>query len=224
MPSESDLPVLYSFRRCPYAMRARLAIHYARCPVVLREVLLKSKPAELLRASAKGTVPVLMLPNKVVVDESLDIMYWALRQNDPEHWLPRNTADQAEVEALIAANDGFFKQALDRYKYADRYPAQTSDVYRAECETTLHKLEQRLAGQACLLNDCLSLADAAIFPFVRQFASVDSLWFEQAPYPGVRRWLNEFLAAPLFTQVMYKYPVWQSGDQPIFFPPSADQA
>lgn len=220
MTSHRGLPLLYSFRRCPYAIRARLAIHYAQCRVVLREVLLRSKPPELVRASAKGTVPVLLLPDRRVIDESLDIMRWALDQHDPDHWLRQ---DPAQTEALIATNDGPFKQALDRYKYADRFPQRAPADYRADCEVFLCALEHRLARRAFLVSDTLSLADAAILPFIRQFAGVDPHWFAQAPYPQLRRWLNEFLGAPLFTQVMDKYPVWQAGHQPIFFPPDSAQ-
>jgi glutathione S-transferase len=200
-------PIFYSFRRCPYAMRARLAIAYSNVDVELREVELRNKPQAMLLISPKGTVPVLQLENGKVLDESLDIMFWALQQNDAEHWLNATGLDHAK--ALILFNDERFKYYLDRYKYADRYPAYSELYYRQQGELFLADLESVLSQNAYLSGDQFSLADAAILPFVRQFCAVDPLWFKCSPYPALRQWLNYFLASSLFKQVMTKYPCWQ---------------
>lgn len=193
------LPILYSFRRCPYAIRARLALRAAGVPVALREVVLRSKPAELLAASAKGTVPVLVLPDGTVLDQSLDIMRWALAQHDPLGWLRQAEAD--EVQSLIALNDQRFKPLLDGYKYA-RSPADAEACRDEAVALMLAPLEQRLAHHAHLLREDASLVDMALLPFVRQFAAVDAAWFGTAPLPRLRAWLQRLTAAPLFLSVM----------------------
>ena len=201
-------PILYSFRRCPYAMRARLAIAYAGVTVELREIELRNKPQAMLLISPKGTVPVLQLENGKVLDESLDIMLWALQQNDPEHWL--KVASLANAKALVRRNDEKFKYYLDRYKYADRYPVYSELYYRQQGELFLADLEGLLTQSVFLCGEHFSLADAAILPFIRQFCAVDPLWFKASPYPLLRQWLNHFLASSLFKQVMTKYPYWQA--------------
>ena len=192
--------LLYSFRRCPYAMRARLALRYSGVCVRIIEVSLKAKPAEMLALSPKGTVPVLSV-NGEVIDESLAIMQWALAQHDPDNW--RLQGDPS-VLALIDENDQGFKYHLDRYKYAERYPEYPMEHYRAEGEVFLQKLEGLLADRAYLLAHHPSLADMALAPFVRQFAHVDRDWFARAPYPRLQRWLEAFLQSPLFIGVMAK--------------------
>jgi len=192
--------LLYSFRRCPYAMRARLALRYSGVCVRIIEVSLKAKPAEMLALSPKGTVPVLSV-NGEVIDESLAIMQWALAQHDPDNW--RLQGDPS-VLALIDENDQGFKYHLDRYKYAERYPEYPMEHYRAEGEVFLQKLEGLLADRAYLLAHHPSLADMAMAPFVRQFAHVDRDWFARAPYPRLQRWLEAFLQSPLFIGVMAK--------------------
>jgi len=189
------VPVLYSFRRCPYAMRARMALLISGTPFELREVALRNKPPEMIAASPKGTVPVLMLPDGGVIDESLDIMRHALAQHDPEHWLAGDDA------AIIAANDGPFKHHLDRYKYADRRGGNP-DSDRAEGLAFLDGLEPRLAGSANLCGEGRSLTDIALLPFVRQFAAVDRSWFDVQPLPGLQRWLRAHLASALFMAAM----------------------
>lgn len=193
--------LLYSFRRCPYAMRARLALRYSGIPVRIIEVSLKAKPAEMLALSPKGTVPVLSADGGVI-DESLAIMQWALARHDPDDWLLQG--DPA-VLALIAENDQGFKYHLNRYKYAERYPEQPMEHYRAEGEVFLQTLEGLLSGRGYLLADHPSLADMALAPFVRQFAHVDRDWFASAPYPGLQCWLEAFLQSPLFIGVMAKH-------------------
>ena len=216
----SSLPLLYSFRRCPYAMRARLGILFAGLTVELREVMLKSKPAQMLAISPKGTVPVLQLPAEVgaealVIEESREIMEWALRQNDPHGLLD---CDLSRAHALIDQNDNEFKHWLDRYKYFDRYPELTQVQYRERGEVFLQVLEELLAGSEYLLGDRVSMADIAVMPFVRQFAHVDQAVFYSLPYPQLQRWLKRWLEHPLFQQVMIKFQPWQEGDEPVRFP------
>jgi glutathione S-transferase len=206
------LPVLYSFRRCPYAMRARLALASSRLAYELREVVLRSKPPELLAASPKGTVPVLVLPGGDVIDESLDVMLWALRQHDPDGWL---AGDFNSMMALIAGNDGDFKQHLDRYKYPNRYADEHSDdaqrfgeSHRAAGATWLASLQHQLREQNFLFGNRASLADMAVLPFVRQFAHTDAVWFATQPWPQLAEWLAHFEASALYQGVMNKQAPW----------------
>lgn len=192
--------LLYSFRRCPYAMRARLALRYSGVAVRIIEVSLKAKPAEMLKLSPKGTVPVLSVEGRVI-EESLEIMQWALAQHDPDDWLLQGDPGML---ALIAENDQVFKHHLNRYKYAERYPEQSMEHYRAEGEVFLQKLETLLADREYLLADHLSLADVALMPFVRQFAHVDREWFASTRYGRLQAWLQRFLDSPLFMAVMAK--------------------
>ena len=199
------LPVLYSYRRCPYAMRARMALKYAGVPVEIREISLRDKPKSMLEASPKGTVPVLVLQDGQVLAQSLEIMYWALAQRDEDAWL---AVDLEHAQALIEENDGDFKYALDRYKYPDRYPEQQQLFYRAQGEVFLQKLETLLAAHPYLLSARLSMADIAIFPFIRQFAAVDAVWFAQASYPKARVWLAGLVGSTLFESIMQKQPTF----------------
>lgn len=208
----ADLPVLYSFRRCPYAMRARLALAVSCTPVALREVVLRDKPAALLAASPKATVPVLVLADGTVVEESLSIMRWALERGDPEGWLEY---DAAETQALIALCDGPFKQALDRCKYPERFPQADGKVCWSAAQNCLQTWENRLQrGQFC--GPARSLADAAVFPFVRQFAAIDPARWAALPLPRLQKWLSTWLASPLFAAVMEKHPPWREGDAPVY--------
>ncbi|WP_285420343.1 glutathione S-transferase [Pseudomonas sp. efr-133-TYG-5] len=191
---------LYSFRRCPYAMRARMALRYSGVPVNIVEVSLKAKPAEMLAISPKGTVPVLDA-NGRVIDESLEIMHWALAQHDPQGWL---LGGDPRIAELIEANDHVFKVQLNRYKYAERYPEQPMQVYRAEGALFLQRLDELLTQRDYLLADHLSLADVALLPFVRQFAHVDREWFAQTPYVRLQAWLQRLLESELFTAIMKK--------------------
>lgn len=204
--------ILYSFRRCPYAMRARLAIAYSQVEVEIREVVLKDKPTSLLAYSPKGTVPVLVTHNKQIIDESRDIMLWALQQQDSNDWLCVSQPNlQKQISSLIDENDNEFKVILDKYKYADRYPEHSESEYRNQAEPFLNQLELMLSLHKNLVSDSVSLADMAIFPFIRQFAHVDRIWFDGAPYPKLRAWLNKRLESDLFNAVMVKYPQWAAG-------------
>jgi glutathione S-transferase len=218
------LPVLYSFRRCPYAMRARLALYASGVPVELREVSLRDKPASMLAASAKGSVPVLFLTDGQVIDESWDIMQWALRQRDPDCWLGENDSHLDAAIRLISENDTTFKYQLDRYKYPDRYPEYPQSHYRSEAEVFLLKLENRLDASRFLLGDALSVADVAIFPFIRQFAGVDKDWFAQSHYPAMQRWLKEFLDSAAIMAIMEKHSIWHPGDPPVIMSDSANRS
>lgn len=195
---------LYSFRRCPYAMRARMALRYSGVAVQIVEVSLKAKPAEMLALSGKGTVPVLSVDGQVI-DESLAIMHWALAQNDPQDWLLKNDpVGQHHIAQLIEENDQVFKLHLNHYKYAERYPEQPMTFYRAEGEVFLRKLDELLQGRDYLLAEHPSLLDVALMPFVRQFAHVDREWFGQTPYARLQAWLQRFLESALFTGIMQK--------------------
>jgi glutathione S-transferase len=218
------LPMLYSFRRCPYAMRARLALHASGVPVELREVSLRDKPPSMLAASPKGSVPVLVLPDGQVIDESWDIMRWALHRHDPDGWLGENDSHVEAAIPLISENDTTFKFQLDRYKYPERYPEHLQSYYRSAAGTFLQKLESRLVASRFLLGDALSVADAAILPFIRQFAGVDKDWFAQSHYLAIRRWLNEFLDSAAFLAVMEKYSIWHPGDPPVIMSGSTNRS
>jgi glutathione S-transferase len=202
------LPILYSFRRCPYAMRARLALAISATPVELREVKLSATPEAMLAASPKGTVPILVLPDGMVVDQSIDIMRRALARNDPEGWLKRDDP------ALIAANDGRFKHDLDRYKYPERHGSNSHD-HRESGLSFLLDIEERLANTAHLRGEERGIADAAIIPFIRQFASVDPHWFAAQPLVRLRHWLSAYLASALFAAVMVRLPPWSPSGEPI---------
>ena len=211
--NNNQLPVLYSFRRCPYAIRARLAIKVSDLDVELREIKLSNKPEEMLACSPKGTVPVLILPNGTVIDESKDIMEWALNQSDPNDWLTDDVALQQEANNLIDYNDNEFKKYLDLYKYADRYPENTAEYYRQQGEVFLEKLECELYKTKFILKEDITLVDMAVLPFIRQFAFVDKDWFDKSQYNKLKKWLEMLLETSLFNDVMKKHPVWsKEGD------------
>lgn len=206
----SGLPILYSFRRCPYAMRARMALWISGTLSEMREVKLARKPAEMLAASSKGTVPVLVLPDGQVIDESLSIMRWALDHNDPENWLA------GDDTALIGQLDGPFKHHLDRYKYWTRHDTDPLE-HRAAAMAILRDWDARLSSQHQLCGTTRSMADMASFPFVRQFANHDREWFDAQPIPHLQSWLAGHLASPIFAAVLAKFRPWQSGDAVVQF-------
>lgn len=207
---------LYSFRRCPYAMRARLGLLFAGLQVELREIILKNKPTQMLAISPKGTVPVLQLFDGAVIAESREIMLWALEQQDPHRLLDAQVLPQAN--ALIEQNDNEFKHWLDRYKYADRHLDMTQIEYRQRGEAFLQVLEVLLTKNSYLLGNSASIADIGIMPFVRQFAHVDRDVFYSLPYPNLQRWLQDWLEHPVFVQAMTKFKPWQEGDEVVVFP------
>ena len=210
----SKLPILYSFRRCPYAMRARMALWVAGIVVELREVKLAAKPPELITASPKGTVPVLVLPDGTVIDQSLAIMRWALAQSDPESWLAGDDA------ALIAANDGVFKHHLDRAKYPGRYEEDGVTDHRAAALALLAPLESRLQAAPWLCGENRALTDIALFPFIRQYAAIDPNWFAAQPLPQLQAWLERLASSELFASVMPKFAPWHECDAPVLLGPT----
>ncbi|MBE9186231.1 glutathione S-transferase [Microcoleus sp. LEGE 07076] len=210
-------PILYSFRRCPYAMRARLALMVSNRVCELREVVLRDKPQEMLDVSPKGTVPILIDVDGRVLDESIDIMLWALRQHDPEKWLIPEQGSVAEMLALIAEFDGGFKYHLDRYKYPERYAGVDAGVHRYEGALFLKKLNAKLNATKYLYGNNVALADRAIAPFVRQFAGTDQDWFNQQPWQPLQVWLTAFADSEIYVSVMQKYPKWESGSAGVVF-------
>ncbi len=198
-------PILYSFRRCPYAIRARMALAYAQISVEHREVVLRHKPAAMLAASPKGTVPVLVLSDGRVIDESLGVMHWALEQHDPDHWL----ATGEEAEKLIDLFDTEFKPILDRYKYWDRYPEFSQQDYLEQAMPYLRQLDDRLQKDEYLFGRNPGLADVALFPFIRQFVFSDKATFDKLPCTTLSAWLNRWLESPLFLNVMQKFDAWR---------------
>jgi glutathione S-transferase len=216
----SALPILYSFRRCPYAIRARLALTVSAQSCELREVVLRDKPLELLSASPKGTVPVLVDVDAGVIAESLDIMLWTLQRNDPAQWLSAEQGSLRAMLELIGRCDDEFKYHLDRYKYPDRHPDAERDTHRNAGAEFLHDLNAQLGGKDYLFGNRPALADMAIAPFVRQFASTDVAWFDSQPWTALHRWLAAFTQSALFERVMRKYPRWQPGTTGVTFPES----
>jgi glutathione S-transferase len=222
--SMTTLPILYSFRRCPYAMRARLALLASGQVCELREVVLAHKPEALREASAKATVPVLVLPDGQVLAQSLDIMLWALRRHDPRHWWPADDYEQAQMLALVETCDGAFKFHLDRYKYPQRFVLTDATPHQTQGAEFLNELNTRLSANPCLMGDGESLADLAIAPFVRQFAHTDPAWFAAQDWRALQAWLMAFENSAPFQQVMEKFDPWQPGQAPVLFPATLAQA
>lgn len=213
-----ELPILYSFRRCPYAMRARLALSASGQSVELREIVLRDKAPEMLEASPKGTVPVLVLTDGTVIEESIDIINWALSIDDLEGWLGFSETEMEVMRALIVEADGPFKDALDRYKYENRFDGVVAKEQRDIAVPFLQILDGLIGNQDFLFGNQFSLADGAILPFVRQFAHVDKDWFWSQDWSNLIRWLDAFLESERFSAIMEKYPKWQAGDEPVLFP------
>ena len=209
------LPVLYTFRRCPYAMRARISMYYSKISYEHREILLKERPKKLYQLSPKGTVPVLNLPDGKVIDESLDIMKWSVSVNDPDSWFVNNIDHQLEI---ISINDEEFKKWLDRYKYHDRYPEYSVEYYRGKCEKILDNFEKILASEKFLFSNNISLADIALLPFVRQFSNVDIIWFRKT-FIHLSGWMNGLIGMEIFQAMMKKFEIWNpigEGEEVIF--------
>jgi len=201
-------PILYSFRRCPYAIRSRMVLSYMEVSVELREVLLNERPQSLYKISSKGTVPVLLLKDGKVLDESLDIMRWAINQGEQKLYEDKLN----EQNQLIKYNDTKFKYWLDKYKYHVRYLEHSREYYQRKCSKTLAEYDMRLRENAYLMGDRIRLADIAIFPFIRQCANVDQNWFNNK-YPNLNRWLEIWKQSRIFKSVMMKYNQWRLGDE-----------
>ena len=213
--SKNNLPILYSFRRCPYAMRARMAIHISGQKCELREVLLRDKPPSMLDYSAKGTVPVLILQDGNVIDESLDVIDWALNLNDPDDW--QRSKDTKKTKELIKINDGEFKYHLDRYKYSKRYDNEDPEFHRKKCLKFIESVNNELNNSKYIFDDNISYADIVLLPFIRQFRIADIEWFDSLPYDNLKDWLSRFLNSPLLNSIMKKYDLWKEGDKSIVF-------
>ncbi len=206
----THFPILYSFRRCPWAMRARIAMHYAGVQCEIREVKLREKPAAFLAISPKATVPTLIFPDRKIIDESMDIIHFALRYHDPDKW---GEADHSTVNYLLAIAEGDFVKTAQRYKYSDRFPEATAEENRKLCEELLiTELEQRLGKHKFLLDSKPSIADVGIFPLIRQFAAVDEIWWQSSPYHKTKAWLNSWMESPHYVGAMKKYPYWHEGN------------
>ncbi|MCL1037608.1 glutathione S-transferase [Shewanella submarina] len=220
----NSLPLLYSFRRCPYAMRARLALLTCGIQVELREILLKNKPEHMLELSPKGTVPVMLLADGKVLEESQDILFYALNHMALEHlpasddklWLESH---RSSTQSWLCACDQEFKPWLDKYKYADRFPEQAETWYREQACRFLTKLESGLTTQAYLDGDKPSLSDWGVMPFVRQFAGVDKNWWQTRPLPHLADWLQRLIDTHTFRQCMQKYPEYIETGETFEFPP-----
>ena len=213
--SKNNLPILYSFRRCPYAMRARMAIHISGQRCELREVLLRDKPPSMLEYSAKGTVPVLILQDGKVIDESLDVIDWALNINDPDDW--QRSKDKEKTKELIKINDGEFKYHLDRYKYSKRYDNEDPEFHRKKCLKFIESINNELNNSEYIFDDNISYADIVVLPFIRQFRIADIEWFDSLPYDNLKKWLSSFLGSSLLNSIMKKYDLWKEGDKSIVF-------
>ena len=206
-----NYPILYSFRRCPYAMRARLALAYSGIDYEHREILLKNRPDELYALSPKGTVPVLQLNDGTVIDESIDVMKWALAQSDPDCWYTDKIVEQ---NSLIAQNDDEYKKRLDMYKYHERFPEGSYDEFQNAVAETLKVYESIISKSSYLCGDNVTLTDMALFPFIRQGAHVDLAWFN-AQFPILSKWLKIFNESELFMSIMEKYTLWETGENGI---------
>ncbi|MBT5767183.1 MAG: glutathione S-transferase N-terminal domain-containing protein [Emcibacteraceae bacterium] len=209
----SKLPILYSFRRCPYAMRARLALYASGITCELREVVLRDKPDEMLEISPKATVPVLHLQDGKVIDESRDIMIWVLEQNDPKDW----SKHVEQMKELVKINDFEFKQHLDKYKYSSRNPELSKEQHRENGGFLLNLLNEKLKQNKFLAGNDQTIIDLSVFPFIRQFAFVDKDYFDLLPYPHLQKWLEWHLECDLFKSIMIKYPKWIPGQETTLF-------
>ena len=212
---KNNLPILYSFRRCPYAMRARMAIHISSQKCEIREVLLRDKPPSMLEYSSKGTVPVLVLQSGEVIDESLDVIDWALNLNDPDNW--QRSKDNEKTKELIKINDGEFKHHLDRYKYSKRYDNEDPEFHRKKCLSFIEKVNSELQNSKYIFDDAISYIDISLLPFIRQFRIADNEWFDELPYENVKSWLSNFLNSELLKSIMSKYDLWKEGDEVTIF-------
>ena len=211
-------PVLYSLRQCPYAMRARIGVLLANQSVVLRDIVMTNIPTEMLTASPKGTVPVLVLSDSSVIEESLNIMLWALKQNDPDNLLYRHERDALDnMLTLIQRCDNEFVDALKKYKAASRYHDTNIQPCRQQCEIFINDIEENLTKHHFIMGDSASLVDYAILPFIRQFSNVDKKWYKQAPYPKLQQWLENHYQNPIFAKAMTKYPQWLDSNEIVIF-------
>ena len=216
MKTNFKYPILYTFRRCPYAMRARFAIRSSKIIVEIREIKLQEKPSEFLKLSPKGTVPVLITNSGVVLEESLDIIYWALNKNDPHKWLAKGKLENQEIIKLLDDLENKFKPNLDKYKYPSRFSGVDQFFHRDKNLCFLNKLNSYLENNKSLNCEHLSLLDYAIFPFVRQFRNVDQDWFDKLNFIFLNKWINQIIDSKNFSSIMKKFKKWEPNDVPIY--------
>ena len=216
METNFKYPILYTFRRCPYAMRARFAIRSSKIKVEIREIKLKEKPSEFLNLSPKGTVPVLITNSGEVLEESLDIIYWALNKNDPHKWLAKGKLENREIIKLLDDLENKFKPNLDKYKYPSRFSGVDQYFHRDKNLCFLKKLNSYLENNKSLNCEHLSLLDYAIFPFVRQFRNVDQEWFDKLNFIFLNKWINQIIDSKDFSSIMKKFKKWEPNDVPIY--------
>ena len=209
-------PIFYTFRRCPYAMRARFAIRSSKLIVEVREIKLQEKPSEFLKSSPKGTVPVLITKSGKVLEESLDIINWALNINDPDKWLAKGILEKKEITNLLDDFEIKFKANLDKYKYPNRFSNVDRYLYRDKNLCFLEKLNSYLKINRSLNCEHLTLLDYAIFPFVRQFRNVDQDWFNKLNLGLLNNWINQIIDSQDFSSIMKKFKKWEPNDLPIY--------
>ena len=208
-------PILYTFRRCPYAMRARLALRSSKIIVEVREIKLQEKPPEFLKLSPKGTVPVLIRTSGEVIEESLDIISWALSVNDPQKWLAKGKLEDQEIAKLLDDLENEFKINLDKYKYTGRFSEANQNLYRDKNLYFLKKLNFYIKNNKALNCKHLTLIDYAIFPFIRQFRNVDQDWFDKLNLNFLSKWINQIIDSEEFSSIMKKFKKWEPNDIPI---------
>ena len=216
MDANKKYPILYSFRRCPYAMRARLAIKASGLIVEIREVELKNKPKEFLNISPKATVPIVCISSKQIIEESLDIMEWALKINDPLKLLKNEKLNRIEIHSILNKLENEFKQNLDRYKYSSRFDLPNPKLYRDKNLQTLNEFNNLLQNNKGICSSQLSLLDYAVFPFIRQFRNVNSVWFDSLELKFLQTWLYELIDSDEFSSIMKKYEIWKPNQKPIY--------
>ena len=216
METNFKYPILYTFRRCPYAMRARFAIRSSNIVVEVREIKLQEKPSKFLKSSPKGTVPVLITNSGQVLEESLDIIYWALNKNDPHKWLAKGKLKNQDVTKLLDDLENKFKPNLDKYKYPNRFSGVNRYLYRDKNLCFLKKLNSHLENNKSLNCEHLTLLDYAIFPFIRQFRNVDQEWFDKLNFSFLNKWINQILDSQDFSSIMNKFKKWEPNDIPIY--------
>ena len=216
MDANKKYPILYSFRRCPYAMRARLAIKASGLIVEIREVELKNKPKEFLNISPKATVPIVCISSKQIIEESLDIMEWALKINDPMKLLKNEKLNRIEIHSILNKLENEFKQNLDRYKYSSRFDLPNPKLYRDKNLQTLNEFNNLLQNNKGICSSNLSLLDYAVFPFIRQFRNVNSVWFDSLELKFLQTWLYELIDSDEFSSIMKKYEIWKPNQKPIY--------
>ena len=211
------IPILFSFRRCPYAMRARIAINLCDLECEIREINLKLKNKEFLELSPKGTVPVLVLPDNKIIEESMDIIHWAISNNDPYNLKLKNLEIYNKDMDLISIFDNEFKYHLDRYKYNSRYKGINKEEHKYKARDLLVNLNNSLKEKQWLNGENISISDISILPFIRQYRIADIKWFdEKLELPNINRWLDKFLNSKIFNNIMKKYKIWETTDQKIF--------